>query len=338
MIEGIQYLRAIAALMVVGHHARHFFGASLPGWWDFGARGVDIFFVISGFVIAHASRGYDPQRARGPQIREFLVRRFIRVVPLYWIALPFAARFIVGHMDAGLINDVLFLPRYHPVQKTFIAPALMPGWTVNYEVFFYALFALSLAFGELRYRFLSAALICLVVAGWLFDGPAPAWPVYTSPLLLEFLLGVGLNLSFRPDRQISRNGALILLLAGFVGLGLGNPGPKVLLPALYAGAIVLGGIHLCRGWHSRIFRLIGDASYSIYLSHPFAFIVIGRVCHKIGFAEATPISVVLVIALHVIGAAIGGIAVHLLIERPLLGACNSAWARLKGMRTAAAGT
>ncbi|WP_341675812.1 acyltransferase [Niveibacterium sp. SC-1] len=339
MIEGIQYLRAIAALMVVAHHARHFFGADLPAWSSFGARGVDIFFVISGFVIAHVSRGFEPGEARWPQIRAFLVRRFIRVVPLYWLFLLLAAWFLVGWLGKGLLLDLAFLPRHYPLNAAFIAPALLPGWSVNYEIFFYLVFALSLAFGGLRYMLLSAALVGLVVAGWVIDGPAPAWSFYTSPLLLTFLLGVALNHTYRADAPRGRLQALLLVVGGATGLALTGIAPKearLLMSGLCAAVLVLGAIHLCSGWKCRALLLIGDASYSIYLSHLFTFIWVGQGCRLLGFGTLTPVAAACVITLHVTAATLAGVAVHFLVERPLLAVCKRIWGRLGSVGAALA--
>src|SRR6516162_6435510 len=90
-IDGIQYLRAVAALMVVAHHARHYFPQG-DQWSTFGSRGVDIFFVISGFVMAHSTQGYRADANRRFQSERFLAKRFIRVVPLYWLALLWTSK------------------------------------------------------------------------------------------------------------------------------------------------------------------------------------------------------------------------------------------------------
>ena len=118
-IDGLQYLRAVAALMVVFHHARWLFPAdcilNTAAWSEFGSRGVDIFFVISGFVMAYSTRSFDPAGSRPAQAADFLVKRLIRVVPLYWVATLWTARRIIwhGNVDLDLVKDFLFLPRFH---------------------------------------------------------------------------------------------------------------------------------------------------------------------------------------------------------------------------------
>ena len=78
-LEGVQYLRGVAALMVVVHHARGYFGVEAADWSTFGSRGVDVFFVISGFIMAFVTQRYQPDVSRWPQVRDFLVKRVIRV-------------------------------------------------------------------------------------------------------------------------------------------------------------------------------------------------------------------------------------------------------------------
>ncbi|PZP90666.1 MAG: hypothetical protein DI587_38015 [Variovorax paradoxus] len=103
--EGIQYLRALAAIMVVGHHATAFFGG-VSGWSNFGMTGVDIFFVISGFIMVHATYGLDPNGNRAQQAADFFVRRLIRVVPLYWLALAYMNRADIRRGDLGCFRTL----------------------------------------------------------------------------------------------------------------------------------------------------------------------------------------------------------------------------------------
>ena len=159
-IEGIQILRAVAALMVVLHHAR----LSVPGsdaWPSFGAAGVDIFFVISGFVMAYttsivSSRPVAEVASTGllAKAGKFLRKRVVRVVPLYWLALLWTSRrdLMHAHIGTDLVKDFLFLPHPNNVFHSWLAPTLQQGWTLNYEAFFYILFAVAILFGAARNR------------------------------------------------------------------------------------------------------------------------------------------------------------------------------------------
>lgn len=192
----IQYLRGIAAVMVVWHHSRvqiPAFYALLPG--SFGASGVDIFFVISGFImlITTARMSVNPV--------EFMVRRIIRIVPMYW-ALTIGMVLIwcvVPNLfktmeiePSTLIKSLLFVPSFSSAFPGNIFPLLIPGWTLNYEMFFYFLFALSLLFNQrVGLIFLTTTIVLLVATGIAFGPFEPAASIfYTDPVLLEFLAGV----------------------------------------------------------------------------------------------------------------------------------------------------
>jgi len=175
----------------------------------------------------------------------------------------------------------------------------------------------------LRYRVLGACMGALVLAGWALPSESIFWRVYTSPLLLEFLIGVGIQFSYERGIVLPRWMSVCLLVTGFIGLAQAS-----VWSGFSAAAVVLGAIHACRGWSVPSLRLIGDASYSIYLSHLFSFVPIGRLCRAIGFATPDAMSIGAVIALHVLLATIAGIAVHFVIERPLIPLSRHLWDRL----------
>ena len=151
-VKSIHYLRGLAALLVVFHHGV----LQFPGLRDryahfeFGQAGVDIFFVISGFVIYLAS--IEGRIRPG----EFVKRRIVRIVPLYWVATlalvaaavcapQLFATTVVTPQNVG--QSLLFIPSYSAAFPDQIWPVLVPGWSLNYEMFFYGLFALGLMSG-----------------------------------------------------------------------------------------------------------------------------------------------------------------------------------------------
>jgi len=187
----IQYSRALAALMVVLHHARNpenWLSNPLEGYSAF-AWGADIFFVISGFIMYVA--------ARNENHVDFLGRRIIRVVPLYWGA-TFALLAINTHyhiwlIDSGdfshLINSLFFIPHYSPYHPDRVWPYLIQGWTLDYEMLFYLIFF----FGLMIQRTLivsNIAILSLFCLGILIEPQSAILKAYTKPILLEFLLGV----------------------------------------------------------------------------------------------------------------------------------------------------
>src|SRR5262249_47851617 len=182
MIYNIHLLRALAALAVVYFHVTSDAGLQLPV--NIGAHGVDVFFVISGFIIAYIG-------ARSPD--GFLVRRLIRIVPFYWAAtlVVFAVALLYPHVMrttqadfAQLVYSLLFIPRETPYAG--MLPTLILGWSLNYEMYFYVLFALSLLLARRRAPLVCAALITAILLAIVWSGTArPSLRFYARPLVFE---------------------------------------------------------------------------------------------------------------------------------------------------------
>ena len=261
--ESIQYLRAFAALIVVFHHARN------PTPWlydpisgfEAGQAGVDIFFVISGFIMFTA--------ARDEGALEFVRRRLVRIAPLYWLATAVTFVFIYYRdrrvLDASfvshLVKSVLFIPHYSPDFPDQIWPYVVPGWTLNYEMFFYLVFAGALLTRRII-PFVGIVLAGLVVSSFFIESRSALWVTYTDPLLLEFLGGIFLA-RYRPHL---RHGWLVgLIPIGLLAIALSGEfaAPRVILWGIPALAVVAGAL-ACEdlGWLPRIawLRRLGDAS------------------------------------------------------------------------------
>ncbi|WP_158601964.1 acyltransferase family protein [Pararobbsia silviterrae] len=278
-LHSIQYLRAVAALMVVMLHLglqwqRLGYAGPWPGWL---AGGVDIFFVISGLImwITTADR---PMTAT-----DFYARRLIRIAPLYWlltaatVAIMLVAPHAIqsSHFDVWhVVASFLFLPSINTVTGQ-IEPVLIPGWTLNYEMLFYVVFGLSLRW-RAPWRLASCALLLgapIVWHAWTGQGHG-VWLFYTSDAMLEFVLGMMLGWMYL--RGGLRWGRLagwglivcgVIALAYFGGLGYARlPSMGVPAFAIVAGALTLERARAVPRW--RALHALGDASYSLYLSHP----------------------------------------------------------------------
>lgn len=144
-------------MMVVWHHA----AGQIPGMsarvpWVFGTSGVDLFFVISGFIVVVTTAGVDTKPF------DFWRRRIVRVVPLYWLLtlLMVTVALIAPGLFKTLkvapetvLQSLLFIPHFSQSFSGVVWPLLVPGWTLNFEMFFYALFGLALILPP-RYRLL----------------------------------------------------------------------------------------------------------------------------------------------------------------------------------------
>jgi exopolysaccharide production protein ExoZ len=285
-LDSIQYLRAVAAAAVVVSHAAN----SLLGHTshlidlDYGAYGVDIFFVVSGFIMFYTTF------ETGMRPGAFLAKRLIRIFPLYFVLST--AMFILVTLSPASFNQesadfpsylesVLFIPHWNPRLHN-LEPIIGQGWTLNYEMFFYVLFALALF---VRHRLAGIAALpaigALVILGWLHPIQTPAFITYTSPLMLEFCIGIVVAATFvAPNRPNSRWPVVLLicLAASSACLYAFNPalhGSEAVRP-FYVGMpcaiLVTALVAIERGGLLPKFAflaLLGDASYSLYLAHGF---------------------------------------------------------------------
>ncbi len=329
MIRPIQYLRAVAALMVVWVHALYIIPGAAQQFNapNFGGAGVDLFFVISGFimVVTTAEKELTPA--------EFFCRRIVRIVPLYWLAtlamIPGAAYGdsfkSPGYPPVAIAKSLLFVPYTalwgHPGN---VFPILAQGWTLNFEMFFYSLFALSLAAPRrLRFPVLAVTLVSLSVIGKLL-GPfvEPLALVYTSPLLLEFVAGMILAYGWLRDR--SRNWSpwsWLLVAAGVCAIGLRDSSFITQHPGfltMCGAVIIVGGcLHpkICAIQNRPLLEL-GNASYSIYLFHGLVLEALVWPWRRV-FPIVTLASSVLFMALALSLCAVAGWSCYQFIERPL---------------------
>lgn len=269
--ESIQYLRGIAALMVVFVHSSvHYGGFFDPlGEYSFASSGVDIFFVISGFIMFTAAREEPPA--------EFMRRRLIRVAPLYWLAT--AAWFLINLAIAGgagrdlrhVLLSLLFIPHRSAAYPDSFMPYLEVGWTLNCEMLFYCIFAAGLAIRQVVVFPVACILLLVSCRFWATPETALGY-TYTSSMLVEFAVGLLIGEALE---KCSLRGLSPLLLIGVLGLAAVEflPGvPRGLSQGVPAALVVLGALSFERSGklpRLRSMRAIGDCSYSLYLSHSF---------------------------------------------------------------------
>ncbi|MFB2564530.1 acyltransferase family protein [Rhizobium sp. IMFF44] len=291
MLVNLQVLRALAASSVVIAHALHETEilaaatgrAAVDGSaWNLGF-GVDIFFVLSGFIMTHTAAS---EFGKSGAPLHFFLRRCARVVPLYWLL---TSIMLLGALAApsllvvpvGSISHVLasyfFIPSGRGVGE--IRPVLALGWTLNYEMLFYVFFALALLLPiRLGIVWLSVLMVGMALVGNLVDPSHVQIAFWTSPIILEFLFGVYVALIFRSGVRIGKGiafGLVAIGLLGFVHVStLWNDAalPQFLRSGLPAALLVLAAAIGPALPHRRPVlwsAALGDASYSLYLAHPF---------------------------------------------------------------------
>ena len=345
----IQILRFIAALAVVIYHsgieATSVCEAAASGCrfdlWG-GGYGVTLFFMISGFIMIVTSwNSFGSTASMG----DFLRRRIARIVPLYWFVTTIAVVgiLLVPSMLSVPVSDVGYIIAsylFWPVERVngLVRPIANLGWTLNLEMFFYAVFALSLLFARARglvLMMVALVLLSLLHANGVFtaSGPLPSVPLHfwSDPIILNFVIGMGLGIAYMKGWRLGWAGSISLAALSLVIVGLETaivpdafwlrPEDELLrrlvhtAPALllFAGG-ALGPQINAQSIFARVGMLIGDASYSLYLIHPFILRPMQKIWVKL-VGGAVPEWVFLPLAM---GAALmAGLMMYWLVERPL---------------------
>jgi len=343
-LYGLQILRFFAAFAVLFEHVMHealSFGiaqdqtlAALEPF-DFGV-GVDVFFVISGFIMAYITAD---KFGRPGAPGQFLSRRLVRLVPLYWLftlAMLAAMVLVPGQLAHTALNPAHILASYLFIpwlDSTGLAhPILGLGWTLNYEMYFYMIFAVVLllprrvGLGSLVALFGMLALLHPAI-----DPAQVQLSFWTDPIILEFLFGIGLAVLAGRGTKLPVWIAAMLVVAGAAGLGIGqltdfgSAYHRVLLTGGPAALLVAGTVFWPLRRPGRVgtwLVLGGDASFTLYLSHPFSINVVILGWQKLHLGAPW-----LFIVVTIVVAVLAAIVIHLVLERPLLDRLNAALSR-----------
>ncbi|ULK95957.1 acyltransferase [Bradyrhizobium sp. I71] len=345
-LQALQALRAVAAALIVFLHAEelvrlhaeaHGNSFTLFKTLPLGA-GVDLFFVISGFVIVFASRKLF---ATPGGWLEFMRRRLIRIVPLYWTALTLRLLVLATGAAIGakafpdltaIVTSYLFIPHdslgFGP---EYPFPILDLGWTLNFEMFFYVLFACFIALPRERaVAMVVAALAGGVVLATIFQPEAVTLRFWLQPITWEFAFGALIATAFMrgvvlpaPVRIAMILAALLIWLVPVSWLGHSTgPGfygwPRLAIwgtgAILIVAAAVLGPVSFRSAWSQLLARL-GDSSYALYLLHPFVFIPVKAVLAKVAMPQLLYWPLVLATTALAIACAA---AFHAYVENPVV--------------------
>ncbi len=326
-LNNIQALRAYAAANVVYVHLLQIFGTPIicgivPA--AFGLYGVDLFFVLSGFLMARIMET-DPSA--------FLKRRLVRIVPLYWlctlgvyiIALLKPELLHTTQANAwNLIKSLGFLP--YRKEGGVMQPMLFLGWTLNYEMYFYVICSVILLFRTaIPVLWVSLIISALPALAMVFPPKSDLIGFYSNTIVFEFILGMIAYLIFAQWQNRSKpcRWEMWLLLSCLVALpwmeSVGGIRHRVMLLGLPAAGVVLASARLeIKGIvvRNRFILLVGNASYVLYLTHPYVLQVAEKFFHcgqlRSGMAK-------MVAALLMTGAAVAfASGLHVFVEIPLV--------------------
>jgi peptidoglycan/LPS O-acetylase OafA/YrhL len=343
-IANIQVLRALAAYMVVYHHVQDWFNGFHPNTLtsNIGATGVDIFFVISGFVMV-----YTNQTVQRTPI-EFWRGRIIRIVPLYWLVTLLIAWLSLiglkpyalanGWTGTDLLTSLFFVAHIRSDGQEI--PIVFLGWTLVYEMFFYAVFGVALALSNMQRIVLAMTGFFIVL--WVFGmvvGPATfTLKYYTNPIMLEFSAGSVLGLLYsRPMLFQSRFYLLfgvLTIVIGFLSICVGDllmggasSALRHVVVGIPATSIVMGTLALERAGircGSSFLLLQGAASYCVYLLHPLVLQATFKVMKALLPLKVPLFAVGTVLVAFVSVAAVAAL-VHTWLEKPLSAYLRRRW-------------
>lgn len=286
MVQNVEFLRGIAAISVALYHLRiGLDGMTSPtaSWIrhvsEFGAVGLDLFFIISGFVMVIST-----QKLQGG-VRDslrFMVRRLFRVVPLYWVSVTIMVGLL--YLYSGKLPSVYILLKNYSFQYFDILaeqpnyPLYMPGWTLTFELFFYGVFALGLCAGRgVCFVLVPAVLAALAMVGHsdlIERADHSVVKFIFHPIHLEFVYGIILGIAYGHGFfRLPKAMALIGIFAGIaIMFQLWSWGyHKEINP--FSGGLLVLMLMVCSlvAEQSHLFRIrdigIGRISYSVYLMH-----------------------------------------------------------------------
>ncbi|MEN2469119.1 acyltransferase [Burkholderia sp. GS2Y] len=319
----IQAARAFAALAVVAYHMH-----VLP----FGQAGVDVFFVISGFIMSWVA----PDEGRA-----FFRKRLVRIVPLYWVTT--LGIYPIAVLRPHWLNTTTAAPEYLVKSLLFVpyvkenghwGPLNLNGWTLEYEMLFYLAVAASIGVARARYATALAAIVLAFLCVAVAIGGTPGTVVHHlgQPFVLEFGLGVVahrvLHTGFvrrfaAPAWAFVAIGAVVAIPLSHAALGTPQAFARVAIWGMPACILIVSLVALDRlGWTitNRIVASLGAASYSIYLIHPY---VIGVAERIVGMRADLQTSAGLAAACAILGVTcLSGYICHIWIERPMVTVLN----------------
>ena len=333
----VQICRGLAALAVVGYHlngsANDYFKCSFLGkTFLHGSLGVDFFFVLSGFIITYVHFNDLENRSN---IKQFLLKRFIRIYPIYWV---FCTIFILvlififhgktdhNHLEIDSINTYGYIIANYLLVTHSEDFYLVVAWTLSYEILFYFVFVTCIYAGIRKAKFIFFGWMLLVFIKMLLPDALPNTILFHERIT-EFLVGCFVAYAIREMKPFQNRfwipsfSITIVLLFITYPIWLNNPWGTALL-AITNGLIIYKLVQVDSEKNYRypkLLMLIGEASYSIYLSHFLFFSVFLRimkiVINQLNLHETVTIQCMLIIVFAFTVSA--GIFIYKFLEMPM---------------------
>jgi exopolysaccharide production protein ExoZ len=349
-INSIQMLRAVAVILVIYNHSMIISGDNkfpsvqqsflyIQHWTSIG---LDLFFVISGLIMAIVTRSYTKKPSGW---FNFFLKRVVRIIPLYWLysAVVYFERYLIKHAVAPgeIIKTLLFFPVF--AAKNAIYPIIGQGWSLTYEMYFYILIVIFLLLKS-KHIFITllSTMVIFAVAGYVINPADTTLKFIITPILLEFSMGLAVGIGYHYitthptiNPGTIKNLGIIATLTGLVlmlaslfydGQYISNPAYVITDNTIALTRSLIWGIP-CAVFVSGIlfmefsFKLsmpkllikIGDASFTGYLVHILVIVTLGKTYTKLGMANGD----ILIIAATIISTLVS-LPLYTYIEKPLL--------------------
>lgn len=332
----LQFLRGIAAVVVVAYHthgliikraselgAEHTFWLAENQFLKIGAIGVDVFFVLSGFIIFYTSR-------HSSDMWLYVKKRVVRIYPIWFVAIFFMSIIAILPGTSAVFEwkhvlySLLLIPHYTDGSLT---PFLKVGWTLNYEILFYSLFGICLILTKnKRLELITGIIVFLWVISTIINSNLALFSLLQNPILFEFVIGGWLAKLYLSGFTITKKQmyvlvvfALVWLLLFFFSSWLWKYSSLISRAPIAVSFFLIAVFYEpIRDWKvPNLFIYLGDASYSIYLFHMFPIMVLSGVFKKIPISDFINIPMLIVWGVITILSILFGCCMYTLIERKL---------------------
>lgn len=332
----LEWARGIAALLVVLHHATldapaFYNDKPFANFFYFGMAGVDFFFVLSGFIIYYI-HSEDPNTYAN--VKRYLLKRLIRVYPPFLFVssiLLMAYLFVPFATERSDFFDIEYLLKSFLLLPLDVPPLLTVSWTLVHEMFFYILFItiiLNKKIGMTIFLVWAGVIVLLNVFVQKIMFP---YSFILNLHNLEFLFGILVAYIFKENKNSLKNNTLVYLtfsaLLLFVLNGINqnyhmvefSSSSVIFIYGLSSAMIIYGLVHLKNYYYktrwTNLLSLLGAASYSIYLLHVPLLSVLHRIVSKLSLEEFIHPNLIFIFL--VVLAVIGGVIMHLIVEKPV---------------------
>lgn len=298
-IISIQYLRALAAGLVllehVGNKSRRT-GNDILSWMHFGYTGVDIFFVISGFIMCFI---YMKSPNGASALLNFWKRRILRILPMYWLVtlvalcVFLATPHLVNSSGGKTVVWQSFLLIPGEGQRFLVAN----GWTLSFEMYFYAIFSIAfLLSNKMIGALLTTSILLIATSAGIITQSTHSFPLNT--LVAEFAFGIiiyKIHSSALPSSSLGHIFGITCLFLGALGIAsqvaitTALPDMRFVTAGIPAALLTYGLIELEEYFHKNPIgwiQKLGDSSYSMYLLHPFPIAIAGVLLGKLNISDS----------------------------------------------------